>query len=59
MNTVRKMIPYYDYKVVCATTGKFLGWTRDYDARTAKYCWEAENYFRIRVNVIEIGRIFI
>ena len=55
--TKRKLMPYYEYKVVCAETGKHLGWTRHWDARTARIC--AEEWYKVKVDVIEIGRIYL
>lgn len=55
--TKRKLMPYYEYKVVCVETGRDLGWTRHWDARTAKYCWE--QHYKVKVNVIEVGRTYL
>ena len=57
MIMLRKCRPYYDYKVVCAKTGKHLGWTSHWDARTARICWE--ELYKVKVNVIEIGRVYL
>lgn len=51
------MKPYYEYKVFCAETGKCLGYTRHWDSRTAKYCWE--QWYKVKVNVVEVGKIYL
>lgn len=56
-NMLRKYRPYYDYKVVCAETGKHLGWTKHWDARTARICWE--EHYKVKVHVIEVGKVYI
>ena len=54
---LRKIRPFYEYKVVCAETGKHLGWTSHWDAKTARICWE--EWYKVKVRVIEIGKIYL